>query len=70
MRPADDVEGDDPDRGVSRRRLRDGRRYEIVKVYWWPDELHARLRTLGFDVTVRETALGYCIVGHGSRAPR
>jgi len=60
------VERDDPGRGVSHRRLRDGRRYEIVKVYWRPDALQ-RLLTLGFDASVRDTGHGYCIVGHGVR---
>ena len=69
LTPADHVERDDPDRGVSHRRLRDGRRYEIVKVYWRPDALERRLLTLSFDASVRHTGHGYCLVGHGVRRP-
>jgi hypothetical protein len=56
---------DDPERGMSRRRLNDGRQYNIVKVYWQPKALQQRLRTLGFDMSVRQTSHEYCIYGHG-----
>jgi SAM-dependent methyltransferase len=56
---------DDPDRGVSLRRLDDGRQFEIVKVYWDPSELERRLRPLGFDLAVRRTGSGWCLVGQG-----
>lgn len=33
---------------ITRRRLKDGRRYDVVKRYWEPDELLARLEPLGW----------------------
>lgn len=38
---------------VATRTLADGRAVDIVKVFWHPDELQARLRALGWDVDVR-----------------
>ena len=38
---------------AARRTLADGRVFEIVKVFWRPDELEARLRTSGWDINVR-----------------
>jgi demethylmenaquinone methyltransferase/2-methoxy-6-polyprenyl-1,4-benzoquinol methylase len=51
----------DPDRPsenseVARRSLADGRRFDIIKVFWSPRDLQQRLRTLGWDVQV--TRLG------------
>ncbi len=40
----------------SRRRLRDGREFEIVKIFYRPDELEAQLRALGWRAAVRGTA--------------
>jgi SAM-dependent methyltransferase len=67
--PLDHVVRDDPEHGVSIRRLSDGRQYNIVKVYWEPDVLQQRLATLGFDISVRETGHRRCIYGHGARQP-
>ena len=39
----------------SRRRLRDGREFEIVKIFHRPDDLQAQLRTLGWRAVVRGT---------------
>lgn len=39
----------------SRRRLRDGREFEIVKIFHRPDELEAQLRALGWRAVVRGT---------------
>ena len=39
----------------SRRRLRDGREFEIVKIFYRPDELEAQLRVLGWRAVVRGT---------------
>jgi demethylmenaquinone methyltransferase/2-methoxy-6-polyprenyl-1,4-benzoquinol methylase len=39
----------------SRRRLRDGREFEIVKIFHKPDELEAQLRALGWRVVVQGT---------------
>ncbi len=38
---------------VAPRTLRDGRRFDVVKVYWEPTELQDRLRALGWQVAVR-----------------
>ena len=39
----------------SRRRLRDGREFEIAKIFHRPDELEAQLRALGWRAVVRGT---------------
>jgi demethylmenaquinone methyltransferase/2-methoxy-6-polyprenyl-1,4-benzoquinol methylase len=38
---------------VAQRTLADGRTFDIVKIFWRPDELEARLRSSGWDVEVR-----------------
>ena len=38
---------------VARRTLRDGRRFDVVKVYWNPTELQDRITSLGWQVAVR-----------------
>ena len=40
---------------IQRRELNDGRRYEIVKIYYDPGELTAILSAAGFDIEVRVT---------------
>jgi demethylmenaquinone methyltransferase/2-methoxy-6-polyprenyl-1,4-benzoquinol methylase len=46
-----------PDRhaGIATRRLDDGREFRIVKVFWEPETLTARLRTCGFDARLAQT---------------
>ena len=39
----------------SRRRVRDGREFEIVKIFYKPDELETQLRALGWQAVVRGT---------------
>lgn len=39
---------DDPDLPITRRRLKDGRRFDVVKRYWEPDRLLARLDGQGW----------------------
>jgi SAM-dependent methyltransferase len=56
----------DLDRGISVRRVRDGRQFQTVKVYWEPDELQERLGSLGWDVEVRATEWAF-VYGHGGR---
>jgi SAM-dependent methyltransferase len=51
----------------ARRRLNDGREFEIVKRYFEPQALHEELTALGWDVTVRATANGFFILGDGAR---
>ena len=38
---------------VARRTLRDGRRFDVIKVYWNPNELEDRITSLGWQVAVR-----------------
>jgi SAM-dependent methyltransferase len=38
---------------VAARALRDGRRFDVVKLYWDPAELQERIRSLGWQMTVR-----------------
>ena len=40
----------------SRRRLRDGREFEIVKIFYRPDDLEVQLRAIGWRAVVRGTA--------------
>jgi SAM-dependent methyltransferase len=49
-----------------RRSLADGREFRIVKRWWRPDELAARVRPLGFELDLRESAHGSFLYGSGS----
>jgi SAM-dependent methyltransferase len=51
------------------RRLSDGREFEIVKVFWRPDDLEDRLRTCGWDIDVRRVGENY-LYGVGSAPDR
>jgi SAM-dependent methyltransferase len=53
--------------GVQRRRLADGREFDVVKVYRRPAELAGQLARLGFRAEVRETER-YFVWGTGSAA--
>lgn len=57
----------EPDASTVTRRLNDGQRFRIVKVYYRPEELHQRLADLGWDMTVSGTQT-YFVFGSG--APR
>jgi len=59
------LEGEDAT--TTRRRLNDGREFRIVKVFYRPDELAARLATLGWDVAVQTTPT-YFLYGTGTPA--
>lgn len=50
---------------VARRTLRDGRQLDVVKVYWHPDELEARLRSFDWQVAVRRVG-DTCLYGSGT----
>jgi demethylmenaquinone methyltransferase/2-methoxy-6-polyprenyl-1,4-benzoquinol methylase len=52
---------------LARRTLRDGRWFDIVKLYWNPKELTDRLDRLGWDVTIRRIT-GTFMFGTGSFA--
>jgi demethylmenaquinone methyltransferase/2-methoxy-6-polyprenyl-1,4-benzoquinol methylase len=50
---------------TARRRLNDGREFEIFKVFYQPDELAGRLADLGWSATVDRTA-NYFLYGFGA----
>jgi SAM-dependent methyltransferase len=50
------------------RSLADGRTFRIVKRRWAPEELAARVRPLGFELDLRDTANGHFLSGSGRRA--
>lgn len=52
--------------GVSWRRTRDGREFPIVKVWWEPEPLRARLAELGWDVEISTTDWAF-LHGRGRR---
>jgi demethylmenaquinone methyltransferase/2-methoxy-6-polyprenyl-1,4-benzoquinol methylase len=45
------------------RSLSDGRTFRIVKRRWPPEELAERVRSLGFELDMRDTANGHFLVG-------
>jgi SAM-dependent methyltransferase len=54
--------------GRARRRLNDGREFEIVKRYYDPQALRDELEELGWGMTIRTTTNGFFILGAGARA--
>jgi SAM-dependent methyltransferase len=48
------------------RSLADGRTFRIVKRRWSPAELAARVRPLGFELDLRDTANGHFLYGSGA----
>jgi SAM-dependent methyltransferase len=50
------------------RSLADGRTFRIVKRRWAPEELAARVRSLGYELELRDTANGHFLVGGGGLA--
>jgi hypothetical protein len=50
------------------RSLSDGRTFRIVKRRWSPEELTARVRLLGFELELHETANGHFLYGSGGSA--
>ncbi len=56
----------DPEEAVVRRRLSDGSEHHAIKMLWDVSELGARLRGLGWDITVRSTGAFYW--GAGTRS--
>ena len=58
--------GNDQADGEETRSLSDGRTFRIVKRRWAPDELAERVRPLGFELDLRDTANGHFIHGGGS----
>lgn len=50
------------------RALADGRTFRIVKRRWEPDELASRVRPLGFELELHDTANGHFLYGGGHAA--
>jgi SAM-dependent methyltransferase len=55
---------------VVRRRLSDGREFDIVKRYWQPEQLERDVAAVGWNLTVHTTANGYFIYAPGDRRTR
>lgn len=51
-----------------RRRLSDGREFDIVKRFWEPQELEREVAAVGWRLSVRTTANGYFISASGTKA--
>jgi SAM-dependent methyltransferase len=51
--------------GEETRSLADGRTFRIVKRRWRPDELAERIRPLGFELELRDSANGHFLYGGG-----
>jgi SAM-dependent methyltransferase len=58
--------GTDQSDGAETRSLSDGRTFRIVKRRWAPGELGERVRPLGFDLQLCDTANGHFLYGAGS----
>jgi demethylmenaquinone methyltransferase/2-methoxy-6-polyprenyl-1,4-benzoquinol methylase len=56
-----------PDAGAVLRRLKDGREYRIVKVFYMPDDLQQRLNQLGWKARIDETP-NYFIYGQAAKS--
>jgi demethylmenaquinone methyltransferase/2-methoxy-6-polyprenyl-1,4-benzoquinol methylase len=56
-RPSEDAE-------VARRTLADGRQFDIIKVFWSPEDLQRRLRSMRWDVQINRLGDNF-MVGHG-----
>ena len=54
---------------VARRRLEDGREFDIVKVFWEPHDLAAKLRDLGWTVNVSRVGDSYLYGAGGYAGP-
>lgn len=54
----------EPEATVQRRRLNDGREFQVYKIFYDPANLTKRLRELGWDFDIHQTA-HYFIFGHG-----
>lgn len=58
--------GTDQADGEETRSLSDGRTFRIVKRRWTPRELAERVRPLGFELDLRDTANGHFLYGGGA----
>jgi SAM-dependent methyltransferase len=57
--------GTDQADGEETRSLSDGRKFRIVKRRWAPGELAERVRPLGFELDLRDSANGHFVYGGG-----
>ena len=57
---------ENPDDTVIKRKLNDGREFNIVKIFYQPTELEAKLRKTGWKITAAETPQ-YFLYGQGGR---
>ena len=53
---------------VARRRLSDGREFDLVERLWKPAELERELAGVGWSLTVSTKANGYFIAASGTKA--
>ena len=53
---------------VARRRLSDGREFDIVRRFWAPEELEREVAKVGWRLSVGTTGNGYFIYAPGERA--
>src|SRR5262249_20689644 len=53
---------------IARRRLADGREFDIVKRFWEPAKLEREVADAGWRLSVRTTANGYFIYASGDRS--
>ena len=60
--------GTDQAHGEETRSLSDGRSFRIVKRRWAPDDLTERVRPLGYELDLRDTANGHFLYGGGTRS--
>jgi demethylmenaquinone methyltransferase/2-methoxy-6-polyprenyl-1,4-benzoquinol methylase len=60
--------GTDQADGEETRSLSDGRTFHIVKRRWSPEELAERVRPLGFELELHDSASGHFLYGGGSLA--
>ena len=60
--------GTDQADGEETRSLSDGRTFRIVKRRWSPEELAERVRPLGFELELHDSASGHFVYGGGSLA--
>lgn len=65
--PAEREHSSEPDGHTTLRRLSDGREFQIVKIFYDPDELSSRLRDMGWDIQVRTTE-NHILYGAGTLA--
>ncbi len=59
---------EEADQPIHRRTLKDGRQFNVVKLFYPPADLQARLASVGLDATIGSTPRGYFLVGSGSKS--